>query len=82
MLEIPDDIFVSIFALARIPGWTAQVTEQLDNNILIRPLLEYVGELDIPYIDIDELSSLGRSTTMTVAGKHRGKAASRSLLEQ
>ena len=54
LLEIPDDIFVSIFALARIPGWTAQVTEQLDNNILIRPLLEYVGELDIPYIDIDE----------------------------
>ena len=54
LLEIPDDIFVSIFALARIPGWTAQVTEQLDNNILIRPLLEYVGELDIPYINIDE----------------------------
>ena len=54
LLEIPDDIFVSIFALARIPGWTAQVTEQLDNNILIRPLLEYVGDLDIPYINIDE----------------------------
>tara|TARA_B100001142_G_scaffold101845_1_gene103992 strand:- start:10739 stop:11881 length:1143 start_codon:yes stop_codon:yes gene_type:complete len=54
LLEIPDDIFVSIFALARIPGWTAQVTEQLNNNILIRPLLEYVGELDIPYTDIDE----------------------------
>ena len=47
-------LFVSIFALARIPGWTAQVTEQLDNNILIRPLLEYVGDLDIPYINIDE----------------------------
>ena len=54
LLEIPDDIFVSIFALARIPGWTAQVTEQLDNNILIRPLLEYVGDLDIPNINIDE----------------------------
>ena len=54
LLEIPDDIFVSIFALARIPGWTAQVTEQLNNNILIRPLLDYVGELDKPYIDIEE----------------------------
>jgi len=54
LLEIPDDIFVSIFALARIPGWTAQVTEQLNNNILIRPLLDYVGELDKPYIAIEE----------------------------
>ena len=54
LLEIPDDIFVSIFALARIPGWTAQVVEQLNNNILIRPLLDYVGELDKPYIAIEE----------------------------
>jgi citrate synthase len=54
LLEIPDDIFVSIFALARIPGWTAQVAEQLNNNILIRPLLDYVGELDKPYIPIEE----------------------------
>jgi len=54
LLEIPDDIFVSIFALARIPGWTAQVIEQLNNNILIRPLLDYVGELDKPYIAIEE----------------------------
>jgi citrate synthase len=54
LLEIPDDIFVSIFALARIPGWTAQVAEQLNNNILIRPLLDYVGELDKPYVAIEE----------------------------
>ena len=46
--------FVSIFALARIPGWTAQIAEQFSNNILIRPLLAYVGELDNPYIKIED----------------------------
>ena len=53
LLDIPDDIFVSIFALARIPGWTAQIAEQFSNNILIRPLLAYVGELEKPYIKIE-----------------------------
>ena len=54
LLDIPDDIFVSIFALARIPGWTAQIAEQFSNNILIRPLLAYVGELEKPYIKIED----------------------------
>ena len=26
-----------------LPGWTVQVLEQLDNNILIRPLTLYTG---------------------------------------
>jgi citrate synthase len=50
----PPDLFVPIFALGRVPGWTAQVIEQLENNILIRPLTLYVGELDLPYVPIEE----------------------------
>ena len=34
---IPQDLFVPIFAVGRIPGWTIQVVEQFRHNILIRP---------------------------------------------
>ncbi|MFL2803436.1 MAG: citrate/2-methylcitrate synthase [Dehalococcoidia bacterium] len=54
LLDIPEDLFISIFAMGRIPGWTAQVVEQFDNNILLRPRLQYVGELDRKFIQISD----------------------------
>ena len=51
---IPKDLFVPIFAVARVPGWTVQVLEQLDNNILIRPLTLYAGPPPRPYVPIAE----------------------------
>ncbi|HJP41189.1 MAG TPA: citrate/2-methylcitrate synthase, partial [Dehalococcoidia bacterium] len=51
---IPLDLFVPIFAVGRIPGWIAQVMEQQEANILIRPRLQYVGPLDSAYVPIDE----------------------------
>ena len=53
LLGIPDDLFISIFALGRIPGWTLQCLEQFDDNILIRPLLEYTGRMDLEYTPIE-----------------------------
>ena len=50
---IPQDLFVPIFAVGRVPGWTVQVLEQMDNNILLRPLLHYVGPLDREYVPIE-----------------------------
>jgi citrate synthase len=40
---ISPDLFVPIFAVGRVPGWTVQCLEQLQNNILIRPLTLYDG---------------------------------------
>ena len=54
LLGIPDDLFISIFAMGRIPGWTVQVVEQFENNILLRPRLQYVGEMDVPYVPIED----------------------------
>jgi citrate synthase len=31
-----------------------QVVEQFENNILIRPLTQYVGEMDVPYVPIEQ----------------------------
>jgi citrate synthase len=51
---IPEDLFVPIFAIGRMPGWVAQVLEQLDRNILIRPLTQYNGPPARTYVPIDE----------------------------
>ena len=51
---IPQDLFVPIFAVGRIPGWTIQVVEQFEHNILIRPLLNYTGLHNREYVPIDQ----------------------------
>ena len=53
LLDIPEDLFIPIFALGRIPGWTLQCVEQYADNILIRPLLDYTGPMDLEYIPIE-----------------------------
>ena len=54
LLGIPEDLFISIFAVARVPGYVAQVLEQQDRNILLRPLLHYTGPIDLEYVPISE----------------------------
>lgn len=48
-LGIPDDMFINIFAIGRIVGWTAHIMEQYKNNKLIRPLHEYIGKTNKKY---------------------------------
>jgi len=50
---IPPDLFVPIFAAGRVPGWTVQVLEQMENNILIRPLTLYNGSGPREYVPLD-----------------------------
>jgi citrate synthase len=54
LLGIPEDLFIPMFALGRMPGWITQILEQWADNILLRPLLRYVGPVDLPYIPISE----------------------------
>jgi citrate synthase len=50
---IPPDLFVPIFAVGRVPGWTVQVLEQMESNILIRPLTVYNGPAPRPYVPME-----------------------------
>jgi len=50
---IPEDLFVPIFAIGRVPGWTVQALEQRANNILIRPRTVYNGPEARPYVAIE-----------------------------
>ncbi|WP_440997873.1 citrate/2-methylcitrate synthase [Arhodomonas sp. SL1] len=51
---LPRDLFVPLFAIGRVPGWTAQILEQMEQNILIRPLTLYDGPEPRPYVPIEE----------------------------
>jgi citrate synthase len=51
---IPRSLFVPLFAVGRVPGWTAQVLEQMDGNILIRPLTAYNGPAAREYVPLKQ----------------------------
>jgi citrate synthase len=52
MLGIPLELYTPIFALSRIAGWTAHILEQSQDNRLIRPRSEYVGQRGVPYVPV------------------------------
>jgi citrate synthase len=54
VLGIPIDLYTPIFAMSRISGWLAHIMEQLADNKLIRPRAQYVGEMGLKYVPIDE----------------------------
>jgi len=54
MLGLDPDLFTPIFALSRTAGWTAHLLEQWEDNRLIRPRAEYVGEHDKTFVPVEE----------------------------
>ncbi len=53
-LGVPKDLMPAVFACNRISGWIAHIYEQYADNRLIRPLTEYVGPAQVPYVPIDQ----------------------------
>lgn len=53
-LEIPPEYYTTIFALARVAGWSAHVVEQLADNRILRPRVAYVGETGREYVPLEE----------------------------
>lgn len=53
-LGLPIDLYTPLFAMGRMGGWTAHVMEQHADNRLIRPRAEYVGELDLDWVPIED----------------------------
>ncbi|MCR5273303.1 MAG: citrate/2-methylcitrate synthase [Lachnospiraceae bacterium] len=54
MLGIPEELFTPIFAMARIPGWSAHRLEEIINgNKIIRPAYKYVGT-HVPYVNLED----------------------------
>ena len=53
-LGVAKELFTCTFAASRIAGWTAHIMEQYANNRLIRPLSDYVGPAERPYVPLAE----------------------------
>lgn len=53
-LGIPDNLFIPIFAMGRVAGWTAHLIDQYEDNKLIRPKQKYKGEKNKQYIPIEK----------------------------
>lgn len=54
LLGLPDDLAVPLFIAGRMAGWVAQALEQKRDNVLIRPLLQYVGPPARPFPHLGE----------------------------
>ncbi|MCZ0704441.1 citrate synthase [Natronobacillus azotifigens] len=53
-MGIDHDLFTPIFAMSRTSGWVAHMLEQYDNNRLIRPRAEFVGEVQQEYKPVEQ----------------------------
>jgi len=56
-LGIPTELFTTMFACARMAGWSAHVIEQASDNRLIRPLAQYTGPRDLKFVPLDQRSA-------------------------
>jgi citrate synthase len=52
-LGIPIDLCTSIFAVARIAGWSAHIMEQFGDNRLMRPRADYVGPAPRAFVPME-----------------------------
>jgi citrate synthase len=53
-LHLDVDMFTPLFAMSRMAGWTAHIIEQFTDNRLIRPTADYTGEIDKPWLPIEQ----------------------------
>lgn len=53
-LNIPTEMFTTMFACARMAGWASHVIEQASDNRLIRPLAAYTGRRNLKFVPIDQ----------------------------
>jgi citrate synthase len=52
-MGIPSDLFTPVFAIARVAGWLAHWSEQLQDNRIFRPTQIYTGLHQQPYVSIE-----------------------------
>ena len=53
-LGVSKDFFPLFFASSRISGWVANIIEQYEDAVLLRPSAQYVGEFEKEFVPIEE----------------------------
>jgi citrate synthase len=54
LLDIPEDLFVPIFCIGRIPGWVAHIMEQYEKKDILRPRLLYSGKNNLKFKKLED----------------------------
>ena len=52
-LGVPKEYFTPFFASSRIAGWVANIIEQYEDAVLLRPESKYVGEFNRSFVSIE-----------------------------
>ena len=55
-LGAPKDLMPAVFGSNRVAGWIAHIYEQYADNRIMRPLTEYIGPPEMPYVPIEQRS--------------------------
>ena len=63
LLGVPARLLSAAFAASRVVGWAAHAIEQRRHNVLIRPLLRYVGEDARAYVPLEDRDERQRLET-------------------
>lgn len=53
-INLDVDMFTPLFAMSRIAGWAAHIFEQMENNRLIRPRVNYIGPVDLEWVPLSQ----------------------------
>ncbi len=53
-LGIDPDLYTCMFTMARVAGWVAHVLEQWEDNRILRPRVEYTGEVGKEFVPVEE----------------------------
>ncbi len=53
-IGLPLDLFTPMFVIGRVGGWSAHVLEQLADNRLYRPSVDYTGPHDVRYTPMNK----------------------------
>lgn len=53
-LGIPAAFYTTMFAMARVAGWSAHVLEQRSQNRIIRPRIKYTGDVGKAFIPVED----------------------------
>lgn len=53
-IGLPLDLFTPVFVIARVGGWAGHVIEQMGDNRLFRPDVDYKGPHDVRYTPIEK----------------------------
>ena len=53
-IGLPLDLFTPMFVVGRIGGWSGHILEQLSDNRLFRPSVDYQGPHAVAYTPIEK----------------------------